>query len=151
MSTVSVTQTLQEVLSKADPNRLADALRKVDLGNMLKVHKLTLTNTAVAATIEMPAKGDLSITNGATVTTANAASGGNIMVPVAVRVSDVTGGTGAAGVRFVGDASATPSATVCALSADGSTLTFEGTVKAAVVWYIAMPATLISDLFDSIS
>jgi hypothetical protein len=51
----------------------------------------------------------------------------------------VTGGAAAAGPRQVTDAGGTPSATVATLSADGATLTFEGTVTDAVISYDAAP------------
>ena len=58
--------------------------------------------------------------------------------PPALMVQSVRVTAGlSAGVRSVGDSGATPSVTVCALSDDGATLTFDGaTLTGAVIVYV---------------
>jgi hypothetical protein len=52
--TTSVVQTLKEILSKADLNQLADALRKVDLGNLLQVKEWDSGVIGATAAITLP-------------------------------------------------------------------------------------------------
>ena len=60
-----------------------------------------------------------------------------MLTPTAIRV---TAGAAAAGVRFIGDTGATPSATVATLSDDGKTLTFEAAVTAFIAVYVPRAA-----------
>lgn len=121
MTTTTTAETLAGVLDKADPNLLADALRKIALGTLLTPTKKTITLGTVSATVPLSPPA---------------------LVVTALRVSDVSGGTGAAGPRHVTDAGGTagaPGATgpgIALLSDDGATLTFEGTVKAIVIEYV---------------
>lgn len=128
-STTTTPETLADVLSKADPDKLADALRQVNLGVMLAPTKKTITLGTVNAVVPLSPPA---------------------LAIITCRVSDTTGGAGAVGARVVTDAGGTaaaPGATgnanvagVALLSDDGTTLTFEGTVKAIVVEYIPRSA-----------
>lgn len=124
--------TLQQALSDADPDKIADALRQVDLGNMLTKVDETITPAAVSATITL--------------------SQPALMIQ-SVRVTSNAGGTGTTGTFYVGDAGATPSAAasgkngLCSLSADGTTLTFEGTVAACRIVYIPQSETPLTNNF----
>ena len=127
-STVIAVDTLTLELNKADPNTLPDVLRQVGLGTMLAgvVEKtITLSTFGTAFTLSPPA-----------------------LIVRSFRVSDATGGTAATGARLVGDSGSTPSATIAKLSADGTTITVEGTgALSAVVSYIPMPATAMSSTY----
>lgn len=115
--TVQAPRTNQVVADQANPTDLPDILRKWQLGAMFaQISERTITQAAAAAmTLSPPA------------------------IPGTLVVRAVGVGTAAAGVRTVGDSGSTPSATVVRCSADGTTLTFEGTVTSAVVSYVARP------------
>lgn len=118
-------ETLKSALNRANPNTLADVLAKIDLGTMLQPKTETVSQSA-ATTISLnpPA--------------------------LAVFGVRVTGGAAAAGVRTVTDAGGSASATVCKLSADGATLTFEANVTGAVVSYMPRPAVDLATAWPSI-
>ena len=71
-----------------------------------------------------------------------------------VDIHDVAGAharvAAAAGPRIVTDAGGSASATVCTLSADGTTLTFEANVTGAVVSYMPRPAVDMDAAWPSI-
>jgi hypothetical protein len=121
--TTTATQTIKEVLNQAAPGQLPDALRKVQLGTMLTPIKLVKTGLSSAASFDIT----------------SAALGSN---PAALGIFTlrVTAGTAAAGVRMIGDAGATPSATVATLSDNGKTITFEDVATAFVMEYLPRPA-----------
>lgn len=123
--TVTEELTLAKALSEANPNRLSNALHKVDLGQVFTPQKKTVSQAAAATiTLSPPA----------------------LSVPM-VRV---TAGAAAAGPRIVTDAGGTPSATVCTLSDDGATLTFEGNVTGAVIGaYIPRSAADVTAKFNA--
>lgn len=135
--TTTAAETLKKVLTEADPNRISDALRLVDLGNEETPIDETITLSAVNATVKtsQPVKSF-----------------------VACRVTDVTGGTAARVGHFVpGDKDATPAppaATtgapgIAALGADMQSFTFDGTVKAARFVYYPASKTPLSTVFDN--
>ena len=142
MGITQVVETIKSAFTKAPPNDLADLFRKLDFGAMLDPIDATITLAAVSATVNL--------------VTATVAEGGKqkaAHVVRSVRVTDVTGGTADAGLRMVAAAGGTPAAAgaalagVCTLSADGKTLTFEGTVKAIRVVYLPAPATPLTDAY----
>lgn len=145
MTTTKV-DTLKEVLTKADPDQLSDALRKVDLGNLLQVKEYdTGTITAVAA---VPiAEGALAVLSARVVTSGTAASVGTYLVGD----SSVTpllppGGASVA----VGIASAQGiSAPGAGLTGTGriTTVTFPNTVTRVVFRYIAAPTVALTAKF----
>ena len=128
--TTTAVYTLQKALDAANPSQIADALREIGLGTMLTPIKETITLGSVRNHIHLLSD-----------SSAKLAAQQILMC----RVSDVTGGAGAVGVRVIGDASATPAdpgATgpgIASLSADGDIITFEGTVLAVVVWWLPVP------------
>ena len=118
-------ETLKSSLNRANPNTLADVLAKIDLGTMLDPKTVTVAQTAATTiTLNPPA--------------------------LAVFGARVTAGAAAAGPRLVTDHAGSPSATVCTLSADGATLTFEGNVTGAIVSYMPRPAVDMSAAWPSI-
>lgn len=118
--------TLANILTKADPNLIADALRKVNLGVMLAPTVSTISQAAdVDVILDPPA-----------------------LCPAVVSVR-VTGGTSAANVYIVSDSGATPvDGAICKLSADGTTLTFALDVTDAVVSYVPRSESPLSDSFN---
>lgn len=108
--------TIAELLDRANPNDLADALRKIKLGTMLTPKKAALTQAAgTAVTLDPPAL----IVQHARVTTG--VSTGNY-------IPTDSGGTAAA------PSGAAPG--VVKVSDDGATLTFNANVEALTVTYI---------------
>lgn len=144
--TTTAAQTLGTLLTQADPNTLADALRKVDLGNLLQMKEYdTGTITAVAA-VPLP-EDALLVTSARVVTSGTAASVGTYLVGD----SSVTpllppGGASVA----VGIASAQGIAAPGAgLTAGGyiTTVTFPNTVTRVVFRYLAAPSVRLSTIF----
>lgn len=117
--------TLADILTKADPNLLADALRKVNLGVMLAPTTKTITqSSATTMTLSPPA-----------------------LCPGVVSVR-VTGGASALNAYICTDAGGTAvDGAICKLSADGKTLTFALAVTSAVVSYVPRPETSLADPF----
>lgn len=127
-TTVTKTDTLQNVLNQANPQNIADALRAIQLGNMVVPTKTVVSQAGATGITLSPAA--LSI--------------------VSLRV--VTGGgasTAATGTRLIADSGAAASATVATLSDDGKTLTFEAGVIGAVVTYMPRSAADVTAAFGS--
>jgi len=130
--------TVKNALDDAEPNQIADALRKVALGTVLTPIIETITLASVRNHVHL-----------LTDTVAKKAA----LVVQAVEVTNVAGGAADLGVRLVAPSGATPAAKgakacgVATLSDDGDIITFEGTVKAIKVKYIPMPATALTDKF----
>jgi PPE-repeat protein len=132
-STVTKTRTITDVGNSGDLNQLADVAQKVGLGNVLGIKKVTFAALASAAAQDIT-----TIAAGVAAGLTGQATLPPIGSPVAVRV---TAGAAAAGLRQVGDIGATLSATVCRLSDDGKTLTFEAAVTGFVLLYV--PGSLV--------
>lgn len=122
-STTTKPNTIADVANSGNLNELSDVAQKVQLGTMLGTTKRTFTGLASAAAHNLT-------------DVAHASS------PAADIISSVrvTAGAAAAGLRQIGDAAATPSATVAALSDDGKTITFEAGVTAFIIVYKAKAA-----------
>ena len=123
---MATNETLTTALNRANPNTLADVLALVDLGTILTPNVVTVAQSAATTITLSPAA----------------------LCPGVCSVR-VTGGI-ATGVRAVTDAGGTPSTTLCTLSADGTTLTFEANVTAAVISYVPRPATDMSTPWASL-
>jgi hypothetical protein len=144
--TVSKVDTVKEVLTKADPNQLPDALRRVDLGNLLQIKEFDTGTITAAAAITIPG-GALMVTGARVVTSGTAASVGTYLVGD----SSVTpllppGGASVA----VGIASAQGIAAPGAgLTGAGliTSITFPNTVTRAVIRYISAPAAVLTGKF----
>jgi len=76
--TTSTVQTLKEILTKADPNQLADALRKVDLGNILQAKEWDSGTITASAAVLLP-EGALSIMSAHVITSGTGASVGHYL------------------------------------------------------------------------
>lgn len=146
MTTTTAATTLKTTLTKADPNNVADALRKVDLGNLLQIKEHdTGTITAVAA-VPLP-ESALAVLSARVVTSGTAASVGTYLVgDSAVTPLLPPGGASTA----VGIASAQGiTAPGAGLTGTGriTTVTFPNTVTRVVFRYIAAPSTLLTATF----
>jgi hypothetical protein len=123
MTTTTKTSTIKDVANSGNLNELAEVAQKVGLGTMLDTVKLTKTGLTSAIAHDIT----------------DAAHGSNPAASI-VGALRVTAGAAAAGLRQIGDAGATPSATVATLSDDGKTLTFEAAVTGFVMVYQPMAA-----------
>jgi hypothetical protein len=130
--TSTAVATVKSVLNEANPNKLADALQKVQLGSVLDIvdtGEVTLGTVAATVTLNPPALAVLSCD-----------------------VTDVSGGTGALGARVIAvTAAAAPHAAgapgLANINAAGTVITFEGTVKKYRVTYLPRPAVALSAAF----
>jgi hypothetical protein len=143
-STATKVDTLRNELSAGNANTVANAAQQARLGDILSPLKYTVTAFAGAVAIDITSKAIAALaTAGAFTPPLTTPDDINVLPAVlnagcvAVRV---TGGAAAAGPRIVTDAGGTPSATVCTLSDDGKTLTFEAAVTDFVIEYLARSA-----------
>lgn len=144
--TTSVVQTLKAILTKADPNELPDALRKVDLGNLLQVKEYDTGTITATAVVTLP-ESAIVVSSARVVTSGTAASVGTYMVgDSAVTPLLPPGGASAA----VGIASAQGiTAPGAAATATGviTTITFPNSVTRAVIRYVAASTVPTTDTF----
>mgnify|MGYP001571512943 CR=1 FL=1 len=132
MAITQKTDTLKEALNRANPGDFPNAMNRIQFGDMISPIDETITLATVAATV------DLSVLSSKKLPA---------LIIQSLRVTDVTGGTGAAGQRTISDPGASASATVTKLSADGKTLTFEGTIKALRIMWIPRSAIDLAEAF----
>jgi len=132
--TTTTKETLADVLSKADPDKLPDALRLVDLGAMLAVTEYDTGTIAAAATISIPG-GALLVQSAQVKTSGTAASVGHYL----------PGNSGSTPLLPPGGADTAVG--IASVAADGSTITFPNTVTRVVLRYVKKPATSITDDF----
>jgi hypothetical protein len=128
--------TARDQYNSGDPQAVALAAQKTDLGNQLSKVKVTFTGLTSAAAQDITtaaAKAAAAISGISLLPGENLPPIGSV---VALRV---TAGAAAAGVRTIGDTAATAAATVTRLSDDGKTLTFEAAVTAFVLVYYPAP------------
>jgi len=140
--TSTAVKTLKATLDAANPNELADALRQVALGTLLTPvvydSASTYAGGAASATIALDPPA-LFVQSARVYSSGTAASVGSYMVGDAnATVSKPAGGASAG-------------AGVAKLSADGATLTFPNTVTRAVIQYLPLPATALTDAFEQAS
>lgn len=142
--TITRAETLERVLKQADPNRIPDALRKVDLGAMLTPRKVTFAALTAAAAVDITTAAAAAAATVAPALPSDVLTLPAILSVTALRVTAV--GTGATGARIVTDSGGTAGAPgangpgIALLSDDGKTLTFEGTVTGFVLEYVPRPA-----------
>jgi hypothetical protein len=140
-TTKTFAETIQTILNEANPNTLADALKKIALGTMMSPVKAVVTGLTAANSFDLTSA---AVFAKATVTGLPAGEVPASALPpirsvTTLRVTAV--GTGALGPRVVTDAGGTagaPGATgpgIALLSDDGKTLTFEGTVTGFTIEY----------------
>lgn len=121
--------TLANVLTKADPNLIADAFRKVNLGVMLAPVEATITQSA-ATTVALPKKSfgpgamHVRVTGGVSVGKYVVSDSGGIAVNVGSEIG------------------------VCKLAADGLSLVFASNVTSCIVSYLAASESALTDTFS---
>lgn len=128
-TTATEVETIKKALNQADPNKLPDAVRRIELGDMLTAVEETIAVSPAATTLNLESLS--SVEKGA----------------LLVQSVEVLAGAAAAGVRIIGPSTATPSATVVRLSTDGKTLTFEANVTSVRVRFLPAPAVVTSTAF----
>ena len=122
--------TLADILTKADPNLIADAFRKVNLGIMLTPVSETITLGAAATTLPLSVKSfspgtmHVRVTAGVSVGKYVVSDSGGIAVDVGLEVG------------------------VCKLAADGLSLVFASNVTSVLVSYLAASESPLSDAFN---
>ncbi|MDB4930539.1 MAG: hypothetical protein JWM10_3023 [Myxococcaceae bacterium] len=129
--TTPATPTLQSELNRADPNNLADMLRKVQLGELLEIQEYDTGTITAAAAVTIP--------------------GGALLIQSA---HVVTSGTAASvGHYHPGNSTSTPllppggantAVGIASVAADGSTITFPNTVTRVILRYIKKPAVALT-------
>lgn len=137
--TTTFEQTIRRVLNLANPNDIADALRKVKLGNMMSKVKVTVTGAGSSATI-LPT-GAAFRTNGTVTIEGIDLADGEELPPIGTLLNfRVT--AGAAGVlgRYPVGQGFAPTTTTVAVHSDGSTLTLEAAATAYIFEYMPGPA-----------
>ncbi len=138
--TSTSTETVKSALDEANLNKLPSALQRVKLGTMLTPIEEVITKTAPAAAFDLSTESSVDL--------------GAFMVQ-SVRVT-TAGGTGTTGNKAVVDSADAPADGVwtpftgtVSLSADGTTLTFAGTVTAIRVRFIPLPSVDLTADFAS--
>lgn len=149
--------TLRDAVNTSKAGQVEDALKLMQLGNMLIPMKYTVTLTTPSATVNITNVGTPD--QPATVT---ASSVSPILtdptdinrLPAALNPTltyvNVTTGT-ATGVRTIIDAGGTPavSATLASLNDAGTIITFEATVTTFIIWYVPRSAVNMLSLFQT--
>lgn len=144
--TTTKDQTLQQILSAANPHTIADAMRAVDLGMKHAVIKVTFAALTSAAAIDITTAASKLA---ATISGVTLDSGVNLPAIGKVITLRVTAGAAATAARLVTDVGGTPSASLATLSDNGKTLTFETTVTGFVLTYEPRSATALTALFGT--
>ncbi len=165
MTTTAAT-TLKTELDKADPNIVADLLRKIKLGTILTPLRVDITGITASATIDIT-----SAFTGATVLVNGVSLGAAAGVPAASRLPPclimkalqvVTSGTAASLGAYIAGLTGTPPAGItpalptsgaqlgvgqASLSDDGKTLVFPNTVTGISFEYVPRSNTDMSTAF----
>lgn len=121
---------LADILTKADPNLIADALRKVNLGVMLAPVSETITLGAPATTLPLSVKSfgpgsmHVRVTAGVSVGKYVVTDSGGVVVDVGAEIG------------------------VCKLAADGLSLVFASNVTTVIVSYLAASESPLSAAFN---
>lgn len=140
--------TLQQQLEKANPNELADALRRLGLGKLFAPIKVVIAGLTAAAAVDITSAAAKAA---ATITGIDALEDGELLPAIGacltLRVT-ASGTAGSLGVYQLGDAGATPivppggagaAVGVATISDDGKTITFPNTVTGFVLEYTPRP------------
>lgn len=146
MSTTTFEQTIRRVLNQANPNTIADALRKVKLGNMMSKVKVTVTGATSAAAHVITSAGFR--TNGTVTVEGIDLVTGERLPPIGQLLTcrATAGAAGTLGRYAVGQGFA-PTTTTVAVHDDGSTITLEAAATAFIIEYIPGPAVDLDTIF----
>lgn len=141
MTTNTKIQTLQEALEKAEPNTLADALRKLGFSKSQSKVKITVAALTAAAAIDVTTA---AVKAAATISGITLANGENLpaigkVVSLRVSTSGTANTVGSYAITDDGGTVVSPTASanvgLAKLSDDGKTLTFPTTVTGFVLEY----------------
>ena len=158
--TTTKDETLQEVLEKADPNKLADALRKVGIGYGAPVIKGSATGLTAAARFDLT---DPAVAALLTIANIDALEDGEGLPPIGacLALQVLASGTGASvGSYVLGVDSATllvppgganTAVGVARVSDDGSTITFPNTVTGFEIQYMPRTKTAMTSRFAALT
>jgi len=147
MTTATAAETIKSVLTKADPNKIADALAKVDLGNMLQAKEWDSGSITAAAAVLLP-EGALSIMSVHVITSGTAASVGHYLPgnSASTPLLPPGGANTAVGICSVQGLAAPGAGLTTSGTITG--VTFPNTVTRVVIRYIPSPTAAISGLFN---
>ncbi len=149
MTTTTKTQTLGVTLTQASPDTLPDALRDVDLGNLLQMKEYDTGAITAVAAVPVP-EDALAVLSARVVTSGTAASVGTYMVgDSAVTPLLPPGGASTAVGIASSQGVANGGGAVAAVGGVLSTVTFPNTVTRVVFRYIAGPKTKLSASFGN--
>jgi hypothetical protein len=131
--TVNRENTVQSTLSSANPNNLADAARRGNLGLALSPVKVTFAALTSATSHNITTAASRAA---ATIVGISPALPTAQLLPAAgsIETLRVTAGV-AVGPRAITDVGGTPTTTLATISDDGKTITFEAAVTAFVITY----------------
>lgn len=155
--TTTLNPTLQRALTAANPNNLADALRKVNPGKTNAVIKVVVTGMTANASPDITSATDMDGTN--TVTGYDLGADEQLpaigqVVSLRVTASGTAASLGTYGITDVGGTAIIPPGGASAamgiakLSDDGKEITFPNTVTAFVLQYIPRSETPVTDTFQ---
>ena len=133
--TTTAKETYLKALNSAEPQKLADVLAAIDLGDILTVQEWDSGTITAAATITLPG-GALLVQSIRVVTSGTAGSVGSYLPSDANAVMIVPPGGASVAVG------------VARVAADGSTITLPNTVTRVVVRYIKKPAVDLTANFN---
>lgn len=148
--TTTKTETIQSVLDRADPNLLADALRRLGLGKMQAVVKVVATGLTAAASFDITTP-EFAALAGVVITGIDDPEPAGEGLPAVGSVLSLrctaSGTANSVGSYAIGDVAATmlsPTAStvvgLARISDDGKTITFPTTVTGFTLQYMARPA-----------
>ena len=160
MTTATKTLTLQDVLTNADPNLLADALRKVNIGRTFQLVKVVVAALTAASAIDITSA---TVKAAATQISGLTLAAGENLPPIGVirtlRVTTASAG-GTVGPYVVtdggGTAAAPPTATayagaavgVALIAQDGTGLLFPADITGFVIEYYPAPESDLLAAFE---
>ena len=127
--------TLQAALTRANPNDLADMLRRCNLGEMFEVQEYDSGTISGVATVTIPG-GALLMQSAHVVTSATAASVGHYHCGNSTSTPLLPPG------------GANTAVGIASVAADGSTITFPNAVTRVILRYIKKPETAITTSID---
>lgn len=154
--TTNVNETMQRVLDQADPDKLADALRKMLFGRMQDPIKVVAAGLTAAAAFDITLAAFKALS---TITGLTLATGENLpAIATVVSLRVVASGTAtslgtygisdAGGTAIIPPGGASAAMGIALLSDDGKTLTFPNTVTAFTLVYRGRSATEMSAIFE---
>jgi hypothetical protein len=147
--TATQTNTLQRELDRAEPETIADCLRKIGLGFILTPLKRAFTGLTAAAAFDLTAIDGTGETTGATNPNRRAALS---VATLRVTASGTANSVGSYAVSDTGGTPVSPTAGanvgLATISDNGKTITFPTTVTAFVIEYVPRSASDMTAQFE---